>query len=69
MRTLKWVAMGLLIWGLFIGIAFVLTPIVTDEWGNATSLFAGVGLVFLCSLGLLKLKLGRQHEPGQRLGG
>jgi hypothetical protein len=34
MRALKWLATALLLWGLFTGVAYVLTPFVTDGWAT-----------------------------------
>jgi hypothetical protein len=55
MRTLRWIAAGLLMWGLFTGIGFVLVPVLTDGWGNTASLLAGVGLIVVCVVALLRL--------------
>jgi hypothetical protein len=55
MRALRWLAAGLLLWGLFAGIAYVLVPLLTDGWGNQWSFVAGLVLIGLCSAGLLRL--------------
>jgi hypothetical protein len=55
MRALQWIVAGLLVWGLFTGIAYVLVPVLTDGWGNALSFIAGLVLIGLCSAGLLRL--------------
>ncbi len=42
-------------WGLFTGIAYALTPLLTDGWGNEVGTFAGLALIVACGLGLLRL--------------
>ena len=55
MSALRWILAGLLIWGLFTGIAYLLTPLMTDGWGNGTSTAVGAVLAVACAAGLLKL--------------
>ena len=55
MRALRWIVVGLLVWGLFTGIAYVLVPLLTDGWGNEVSFVAGLALIGLCTIGLLRL--------------
>jgi len=51
--ALRWIFTGLLAWGLFTGIAYVLTPLVTDGWGNSVSSAGGLVLTAVCAAGLL----------------
>ena len=60
MRTLRWLATGLLVWGLFTGIAYVLVPLLTEGWGNDVSTLAGLALIGFCGAALLRL------DPPQR---
>lgn len=60
MTAVRWLVAGLLVWGLFTGIAYVLVPVVTDGWGNGVSLLAGLVLIGICAAGLLKLDPRRQ---------
>jgi hypothetical protein len=55
MRIVKWLLTILLGYGLFIGIAYVLVPVVTDGWGNATTLLVGLVLLAACGIGLLRV--------------
>ena len=55
MRALRWTIFALLVWGLFIGIAYALVPLLTDGWGNGVSFVGGLALIGLCSVGLLRL--------------
>lgn len=52
MRVLRWTVIGLLLFVLFTGVAYVLTPMLTDGWGNSFSSVVGVLLAVL-SLGAL----------------
>lgn len=54
MAAVRWLMAGLLIWGLFTGIAYVLVPVLTDGWGNTASLVAGFGLIAICGGILLR---------------
>ena len=60
MRPSKWLALALLLWGLFTGIAYATAPLVTDRWGNDLSTLAGIALILLCGAGLLRLDLRRR---------
>jgi hypothetical protein len=53
MTALRWLFAGLLIWGFFTGIGFVLTPYMTDGWGNDLSTAAGVVMILVCAVALL----------------
>ncbi len=55
MRAAKWLVAILLGYGLFTGIAYVLVPVVTDGWGNTTTLLIGLALLVVCGAGLLRL--------------
>ena len=55
MQALRWVVAGLLMWGLFTGIAYVLVPVLTDGWGNDSTPLIGIALIAVCSVGLLKV--------------
>jgi hypothetical protein len=55
MQALRWIAFGLLIWGLFTGLAYVLVPVLTEGWGNDLSFAVGCALIGLCAAGLLQL--------------
>jgi len=55
MTAFRWIAAGVLVWGLFTGIAYALTPVLTDGWGNGLSTAAGLVLIVACCLGLLRL--------------
>lgn len=68
MTVLKWLATVLLVWGLFGGIAYILTPLLTDGWGSTTSSLAGVALIVFCGLGLLRLDPRRDKSRGMRKG-
>jgi hypothetical protein len=54
MRVVRWIVAGLLVWGLFTGIAYVLVPLMTDGWGNDLTVMIGVALVAVCSALLLR---------------
>lgn len=58
MRVLRWVAAALLIWGLFVGIAYAIVPLVSPGRGSAQFELIGVALVAGCGFGLLRLRLG-----------
>lgn len=51
----KWLPVGLLLWGLFMGIGCVITPFLVHGWGNTMSTLVGVGLICGCSVGLFRL--------------
>jgi hypothetical protein len=55
MRIAKWVLTILLAYGLFTGIAYVLVPVLTDGWGNTTTVLIGVLLLAACAVGLLRV--------------
>jgi hypothetical protein len=55
MTAVKWIAAAFLVWGLFIGIGYAVAPLVTDGWGNTWSTAVGLGVIGLCSAGLLWL--------------
>ena len=55
MRITKWLLALLLGYGLFVGIAYILVPVLTDGWGNTATLLGGVVLLFACAAGLLRL--------------
>ena len=55
MRIVKWLVAILLGYGLFTGIAYVLVPVVTDGWGNTTTLLIGLALLVVCGASLLRL--------------
>jgi hypothetical protein len=55
MRIAKWVLTILLAYGLFTGIAYVLVPVLTDGWGNTTTVLIGVLLLAGCAVGLLRV--------------
>lgn len=55
MKLLRWLLVILLVWGLFTGIGYVLSPLLTERWGNNTSTVVGLGLIVLCTAGLLRL--------------
>jgi hypothetical protein len=59
---LKWLLAGLLVWGVFTGLAFALAPLLVSGKGNLVSSLAGVVLVLFCCFGLLKLPLGRRTD-------
>ena len=54
MRVVRWIVAGLLVWGLFTGIAYVLVPLMTDGWGNDLTVMIGVALAAVCSALLLR---------------
>jgi hypothetical protein len=56
----RWLAAGLLVWGLFTGITYALTPLLTDGWGNGLSTASGVVLIVVCGALLVRL------DPRQR---
>jgi hypothetical protein len=60
--VLRWIAVVLLAWGLFTGVAFVLVPLVTNGWGNTASFFAGVGLIVTCGAGLIHIEPRRARH-------
>jgi hypothetical protein len=55
MTAVRWIGIALLVWGLFTGIAYVLTPLLTDGWGNGLSTAVGVALIVACGYGLFRL--------------
>jgi hypothetical protein len=55
MSAFRWLLTLVLGVGLFTGIAYVLTPLLTDGWGNTTSTVVGIVLIAACGAGLLKL--------------
>jgi hypothetical protein len=55
MRIAKWLLALLLGYGLFVGIAYILVPVITDGWGNPTTFLVGVVLLIACAAGLLRL--------------
>jgi hypothetical protein len=55
MRALKWLVSALLLWGLFIGISYLVVPAVTSGHGNGTTLVIGIALIVGCAFGLLRL--------------
>jgi hypothetical protein len=52
--AIRWIAFGALIWGLFTGVAYVLTPLLTEGWGNTTSTVAGLIVVTTCAIALMR---------------
>jgi len=58
MRVLRWLAIALLIWGLFIGIAYAIAPLVSPGRGSVLFELIGVALVVGCGFGLLRLRPG-----------
>jgi hypothetical protein len=54
MATVRWIVAGLLVWGLFTGIAYVLVPLMTDGWGNELSFAVGLVLIGVCGTLLLR---------------
>lgn len=55
MKLLRWLLAILLVWGLFTGVGYVLTPLLTEGWGDNTSTAVGLGLIVLCTAGLFRL--------------
>ena len=55
MRVAKWVLTILLAYRLFTGIAYVLVPVLTDGWGNTTTVLIGMLLMAACGVGLLRV--------------
>lgn len=53
MTIVGWLVAGLLAWGLFTGIGFVLVPLLTDGWGNSLSFIVGLALISVCGALLL----------------
>jgi hypothetical protein len=51
---LRWLVAGLLAWGLFAGIAYMLVPVLADGWGNAVTLAIGFVLIGVCGGVLLR---------------
>jgi hypothetical protein len=54
MRAVRWIVAGLLVWGLFTGIGYVLVPLMTDGWGNDLTPVIGLALIAVCSALLLR---------------
>ena len=64
--ALKWLMAGLLTLGLFTGMAYVLTPLVTNGWGNEWTLLVGFALILICGAALNRLDpRGGRHAPGR----
>ena len=57
--ALRWVIAGLLVWGLFTGIAYVMVPFLTDGWGNDLSAVGGLVLIGVCGALLLRIRSSR----------
>jgi dipeptide/tripeptide permease len=56
MHALRWLGIALLIWGLFTGLAYVMTPFLTDHrWGDDRTTAVGAGLIVVCAVALLRV--------------
>jgi hypothetical protein len=64
-RIWRWTAVAALLYGIFVGISYAITPVVSPGDGNAFFSALGIALIAICSAALLRLP-PRRRQDGQR---
>jgi hypothetical protein len=68
-RFLRWLSLGLLLWGIFLGIAYLISLLAAPSQGSLLLGLAGIVLIGGCSFGLARLHADGQRRASGRAGG